>query len=436
MIKERDLSPKGSWFGLEDFRICSNHWDGWSFWGFSCGDCQCDTRRRDKCNKCKTLLWEFHHQQGRLARDDLRKAIRMAEDIALRCNQIPVGRRWFEQIVRLPRGTNGIVKRLTKHCRYPAVDLCMHCVRALGVPVYEEVATNVPVTYVSVGGGTAFEPADDPRRPYTFVATIDIDPLNPPNLENLQVHISEAYRECPIDNDTWIRPVKAEIDGGTLAITGRAWLMGNPLYWLDQPCDPPSCLEQGNFMATIDVYELNTNTEGITVADAGTVFLAERPPCGCGCCLPITLSTDPATITQTVGRGGIRNHRTGRAFPTFGVWDSVNQLWREDCCKCSNAGKVLFRFEAGMEKSCTGDYLAAITKISAGLLPSFCQKCCVDNSFLMHWATDLAAKNETTDEDSFNFTFRQLNHSIATTRGVIYGVEELKQHAVSRAIVF
>lgn len=359
----------------------------------------------------------------------------MAEDIALQCNQIPVGRRWFEQVKRLPRDGSGRVKRITNHCRYPAVDLCMKRLRALGVPVYEEVAVNVPVAFQSSGGGTAFEPAEDPRRPYTFVASIGIDPENPPNLDTLQVHISDAYRECPIDNDTWIRPAKFEIVDETLSVTGRAWLMGNPLYWLDEPSAPPSCINPAHFMATIDLYELNTNTEGITVADAGTVFLAERPPCGCGCCLPYPLSTDPAVITQTVGRGGIRNHMTGRAFPTFGVWDDTNQVWREDCCKCSNAGKVLFRFEAGMETSCTGDYLSAVSKIAAGLLPKLCKNCCKANSYLTHWSTDLAERDDSSGEDKYNFTFRQLNNTIATTRGVIYGVEELKKHAVVRAIV-
>lgn len=435
MIIPAGITPDGSYMGLEDFRIASKTWGGWEFWGFKCGGCSCSGSSHS-CNSCNKVLFEYHYQKNRLSRDDIRMAICAAEQKALQVLKIPVGRRWQEEVVRLPVSfKHRQIAHVAQDCRWPAVQLCLNKVRALGVPQYTKLNDDiVPVLYRTTNEGIAFQPLDDPATPYSFFTVF---PLPDPTIsvEDIQVHIHASYiiDGSPVpSNDTWIRPVEVSIEDGMIIVRGRAWMMGDPRYWEQGNCSPRDCTDIDEFMTGIDLYTLTTNTEGTTVEDAGIVLLSENPPCGCGCCVA-DVGTDPATMSKVVTRGGVRLYDTGMAYIGRATYDEDTQEWREDCCSCSNAQRALVRFEAGMTEACTGDYLKTISKLAAGCLPEICPNCCNDYTYLKHWAQDLTKRDN--GEETNAITYKMISNPYGTTRGIIYGIKELYRHRVQRALV-
>ena len=417
----------GNDLGLEQFRHYAKY-DPWSFWGWDC-DCNCG---KSGCSKCQAKLAGYYWQKNRVSRDDIAEAISMAEDFAWQLTKIPVGRKFFEETVRLPRnydGKNRYVTQANSVCMHPALQLCNNYVQQLGVPKHELLGT-ADVVYEDRQGNDPWADPNAPTCPVKFRATLQL--TSPVSLDEIQAHFATGDRvNADVDNNSYIRPVTVTLDGssGDVVVCGPAWMMGNPQNWeLGNTC--PSCLDKSAYVQQIELYRHYVCC-GTTLEDACALLLTEGRPCGCGCCCNDPVCGKTASPTC----GGVRIGKSGLVYVTGAVHNG--EKWAANCCKCcDNADSVCIRYVAGLDHkaACNGNYARLIAMLAIGLLPQICTGCCVDSSYFRHWAADLAEKDSGL-ESKFNFTFDDLNNPWGTTRGAIQAYKQISTMRVGRAVV-
>lgn len=411
---------------LEAWRLIAGL-NPWAFWGWDCSACGCNSSTHGK--KCK--IWdEYSHQNGRLGRDDIRQAILEAETKIRNYTHVPVGRNWFEETRPLT------TQQIRQDCLYPAIQLCNNHVIELGVPQLDVIAANEAVTLSKIDG-TAVNAGE---KPYFFTLTIGPAAIPSLDADEYQVHFSAANRLGGGSTSNRYR-IDAEITvtgtlaAGSITITGKAWQLADPLLHEDLDLCPLDPTVLTNYVTTLDIYRLHTNTEGQTVTDAHAELITENEPCACGC---KTTISDPAATSSAIGRGGVRHGKTGLVYIAEATHDGT--AFNEVCPECGRDLPVhaKVRYMAGVNKSeaCSGNWDRTVAKLAAGILPDICQDCRVDENFLGRYSLDLSLVPGDETQDRFTATFEQLNNIFGPTRGAIEAAQEIKTLKVQRALAF
>lgn len=422
---------------LEQFRqVLGYH--PYHFWGLVNSDIRVDSA-------CNTLLYEYNWQNTQaLGREAIREALENAENKLRDYLGYSIAPKYFEETVDYSRFYNPSLMRANISAdttgRYISQRLTNGYVQAMG---YEQLTLvgNDTVTYSDEDG----DGLDD-----TFTVSIATSVTDP---DKISVYFIAADRlNGEAVSDRWrISPVTVSISGGTVTITGKAWLLVRPILYegvtvTQNPLDPTVA---ANFASSLAIYNRTTNPDGETIYNAQCSLIWETLPCHgwwcyCGCnatTVPADSTYDPAAQAIAIGRVGIRNSRDGTVTgvsalrnATTGVWYQTPQEWREP-------DRIQFRYLAGYplehKREATGDsvpanngqvdskWITAVCRMAAAELPNRLCSCDRANAELYRWQFDLARVAGDNDEQ-YNITPAMLDNPFGTRRGHIYAWNTVK----------
>lgn len=394
---------------------------------------------------CNTLLYEYNWQNtDALGREALREALENAENKMRDYLGYSIAPKYFRETVQWPRFYNpGLVRSAMSSDpsgHYISQRLSNGYVSALG---YEQLTLigNAAITYSDTDG-------DGLNDKFSVsIATTVTDP------DKIAVYFVSADRlNGEGVSDRWrISPVTITISGGTVTITGKAWLLVRPILYEgvaveDNPLDPTVA---GNFATSLAVYNRTTNPDGETIYNAQASLIWETEPCHgwwcyCGCngtTVPADSSYDPAAVSIAIGRVGIRDAISGTVTAvtalrnaTTGIWSQSPQYWREP-------DRVEFRYLAGYplehNREATGDsvpsqngqvdkkWVTAVCRMAAAELPNRLCACDRANSELYNWQFDLSRAAGANDEQ-YATSEEILNNPFGTRRGHVYAWRTVK----------
>jgi hypothetical protein len=228
-----------------------------------------------------------------------------------------------------------------------------------------------------------------------------------------------------------VQPITVTISGGTVTVKGPKQLCVKPIKYEGvvnigaNGLDPSVA---GNFVATLDLYQRYTATDGNTVDTSQAVVIWETRPChGWACCCDgcVTASysgavSDVAATAQAVGRGGIRDARHGLITPVAELYNTAGQTWSSNsCCGGETPDRVIVRYLAGWPLGSDGlmqePYRTVVARLAAAELARPVCGCDSANRELYHWQFDLSQTAR--GDELFGISQENLNNPLGTRRG-------------------
>ena len=236
--------------------------------------------------------------------------------------------------------------------------------------------------------------------------------------------------------DDWrIRPITITISGGVATIRGRSWQVVKPILYegfASDAIDPDPTPITTTFVATLDIYQRTTNTNGNTVATSQAIITWETRPCHgwwccCdSCCTPDPYSGspyDPAAVAQAVARVGIRDARHGLITPAQASYDSTSGVWSSlDWSVCTQPDRVTVRYLAGFplgsDNLMQEPYRTVVARLAAAELARNVCGCEQANRALYYWQFDVSQTAR--GDELFGISPENLNNPLGTRRGQVY----------------
>lgn len=290
----------------------------WHFWGLA------DQQIVPVESKCSGLLFEYDWQGSDAAgRSSIREAIVRAEEKLLTYTGFRPAPAYVEDTLTWPRflaadqwryqGTDATGRRV-------GLVLNESYVQAIGIESLTLVDT------ATVAGGTlVYSDQLNTGFPDTFTITLPAPAGVLP--EQIAVYFSAADRDGEAAGGRWrIQPVRVQLTGGTLTITGRRWLVVRPNRYESPRGAPLDPTVAANFADSLDVYIRTTASGGTTPETSQAALIYESQPCGWG--WP-GYSSDPAGVRQVVARAGIRDATNGIITPAAAVYNTESGQWSD-----------------------------------------------------------------------------------------------------------
>ena len=399
----------------------------YQFWGLDNADVRLDSQ-------CNGVVYEYTFQSAGVGgRDDIRQALILAQEKLRSYLMYPIAPQYLSETVTYPSFYD---ERLMRYSPMGAdggwlsVTLPDGYVQAVGVESLTLVGTE-DVTYTDQFNTGTYD---------TFTLTIATDETDP---LKLAVYFSATDRFDDLEvGDQWkVEPVQISISGGIATITGRSWILIQPIlyeaYNRQNPLDPDTL---ANYVETLDVYVRTTNPNGTTTDDSQGVFLWDTTP-GWDwwgfCCQE---SSDPAAVARALARVGIKNSRLGIVIPGEAVYNESTEEWSATRPPwsgiCRPPQDVTVRYLAGYPLSSNGAIdtrLAhAVAYLAMAELPE--RICACDNANRTLYRYQQEINKTGTDQDTFAVTRAMLNNPLGNKMGHWYAWNEIQDLASPRGV--
>jgi len=399
----------------------------YQFWGLDNADVRLDSQ-------CNGVVYEYTFQSAGVGgRDDIRQALILAQEKLRSYLMYPIAPQYLSETVTYPSFYD---ERLMRYSPMGAdggwlsVTLPDGYVQAVGVESLTLVGTE-DVTYTDQFNTGTYD---------TFTLTIATDETDP---LKLAVYFSATDRFDDLEvGDQWkVEPVQISISGGIATITGRSWILIQPIlyeaYNRQNPLDPDTL---ANYVETLDVYVRTTNPNGTTTDDSQGVFLWDTTP-GWDwwgfCCQE---SSDPAAVARALARVGIKNSRLGIVIPGEAVYNESTEEWSATRPPwsgiCRPPQDVTVRYLAGYPLSSNGAIdtrLAhAVAYLAMAELPE--RICACDNANRTLYRYQQEINKTGTDQDTFAVTRAMLNNPLGNKMGHWYAWNDIQDLASPRVV--
>ena len=411
----------------------------WHFWQLASND----IAGLAVASKCNTVVYEHSWQSNSAGgREQIRDGIETAERRLFEYLYYRVNPQYVEKTFQYPRPADRRMQWLRPadaSGRWLSINAREGFIREIGTKAFEDLGDQTIAYSDSFGGGL--------NDTFTVTATVaaGTDP------DSIEVYFVSSDR---LDGagliDRWrVAPVNVSISGTTATITGRSWLLVQPvLYeaWNAQQLDPTV---SGNFVTELSVQRRYTETDGTTPQTAQAMLIWETDP-PYSCCPCITCNTspqfdpydqDPAAEAYALARAVIRDGRAGEIAVGESVYDSTNDRFvGVNWGLCRQPDRVQIRYYAGAQASEVddGNYLAGswdrtIARLAmAEMAPSRICACDNANQQLWRWQFDRARAAGVNDEQ-YSISKGDLGNPFGTFAGQIYAWNQVKNLALVSA---
>lgn len=237
-----------------------------------------------------------------------------------------------------------------------------------------------------------------------------------------------------------VQPVQVSLSGTTLTITGRAWLIVQPVRYLGYSGSVIDPTDAATFVSELEVATRAPNGNGTSVTTCVATLIYETSDCGrcwgpCCCGATGTVSSDPGTEGWVIARAGIRDGRLGLVTPAAAVYDPTAGTWSSAwCCDGSycDPDRVRLRYLAGypLDGPLAAHWQAVVVKLAAAELKRRICACRETNEKLHDLQMDMAL--ESTQTERYRRTEAQMNNPFGTRLGHIQAWLESKDHLIRR----
>jgi hypothetical protein len=305
-------------------------------------------------------------------------------------------------------------------------------IQALGIEQLTLLGTQT-VTLTQLGNGQPY---------YTFSLQQTVAAGQDPNEIAVYFQASDRLNSAPVGERWRIQPIDVQVSGTTATITGRAWLIVQPILYVGfsgaLPLDPTLTT---TFVTALEVYTRTTNGNGTSVESCQATLIYETNDCGacwgrCCCGSSGTTSSDPGTSGEVIARANIRDSRVGLITPAAAIYDPDTGLWRSEWC-CSGSycdpDRVTLRYLAGVPSESgqmASQWQSIVTKLAAAELKRRICACRDANERLHEFQLDAAL--ESTQTERYRRTDAQMNNPFGTRLGHIQAWLESKDYILRR----
>lgn len=420
------LLPLDLWFEVMGF----NRWHAWGF---------ADNELLSTANRaCSEVMFEDAPQSGDgLGREDIREAIRVAEDAIYRYASFYPAPKFYELSHAYGKLADKRFHRMgpfNADGRWKSITLNDSHVQDAGVEGLTLQQENAPVTLVDVN--------QDEYPEYFQIGPIATTLTDP---KEVAVYFSSTDRwdGSGVEERWRVEPLQVTISGGQLTIRGKPWLIGRPI--LSQGIEPSfiNAKDVENFASGLDVYRRFVDRSGTTTATSqGVIYWETRPchgwwcMCGTSCCSCTTdpfsgAVYDPRATASATARVGIRDSARGVVTPAEAVYDATNGVWNGfPTTICWEPDRVLLRLYAGYPLGPDGlmdrKLRTVIARLAASELQQSICGCAEAKRRVYHWQMDLSKVGA--DKELFAISPSQLDNPLGTRRGHWFAWNFIENH--------
>lgn len=371
---------------------------------------------------CAPVLYQYSWQQAdQVGRDEISRAIQQAESVLGTYLGYDVAPTWKTKTLPYPHHYDTLLSRyvpVDAASRFVSVNLDDGYVNAVGVETLTLIQANVAVVLSDKDGDGIND-------------TFTVGPVATSVTDSSEIVLSfsstERYDSQPFDGENYkIDALKATISGGTVTITGPAWVLVKPVLYQGFATDAIDPSVSGNFAATVDIYRHWTDPTGTSTSTSQAVLIWNTIPCSCWGfgAPPVNVnSQDPAGRAYSVARCGIRDSRNGVVLPAEAVYDTSTAQWYATWPSvCRNPDSVLIRYNAGLplvNGQIDMRWQVVIARLAAAELAR--PICACDSqqtrAEIHRWQYDLARTSGAADEIYGAISPGDLDNPLGTRRG-------------------
>ena len=260
------------------------------------------------------------------------------------------------------------------------------------------------------------------------------------NPDEIALYYSAGDRimSLPLSEEHRIKPISVSISGGVATIQVRAWQMVKPIKHEGFDTEDLDPAVAGNFLSTVDVYRVYTNTAGTTVNDCQVKLIWETRPYP-SYAQPAQNAEDPSATASAMARGTLRNGKLGIIGIGEAVYDSGSGEWIKTSIpdlvyppdRLEVRYKAGYPLENGRVASLfkTVDFRMAIAELSRPAAAARDQ-----NSEIATWQFDMARTGGANSEAYGAISMEDLANPFGTRRGHVYAWKEVKALRLMRGV--
>jgi len=420
-----------SLLSLEEFRQRLGI-NPWHFFGLSA-----DVGIAEVTSNCNDIVSKYSYQAVEACgRDDIEQAIETAEARLFELLNFWPAPKYTEKTFPFPQYPDRRVSNIGYMAgdgRWQTVNVGEGYIQQVGVQTRTLIEANRPVTYSDLDG-------DGLNETFSLTVATSVTDVN-----EIALYFSSTARwDNSAVGEQWrVRPVNVSISGGTATITGSAWLTVRPvLYEGALATEGLDIQTAGNFVTTLDVYWLYINPEGTTVDTAQEKLTWETQPWPYYCVFdPTTNDTDPAAEAYAIGRGSIRDAKTGAIVTGRAVYNTTTGVWSAPGWpgyQTRPPDRVMLRYEAGkplVNQRMEYKMQVLVARLAAAELTRPICACDAANRSLYEWQFDLARTSGANDESYGAISPEDLSNPLGTRRGQVFAWKEIKQTMLVQGMV-
>lgn len=424
------MSEDSPMLPLETFRDQMG-FNPWFFWGMSDNEnLRPGSGAGTGLQGCRQVVKEYSWQGVDSAgRSDIRKAITRAEkDLAQYLEYWPAPK-YLEETLDWPKLAD---RRFFRGGPYDSDD------RWLNVQLstrYVQLAGVEERSVISSGASVVF--TDEDGDGYLDLATIGpivTSATSDPREVAVYFTSSDRFTNPPLSERWRVAPLTSTFSGGSLTITGPAWIFVKPKLLVgvnvaDLP--PGTASSSSSFVSTVDVYRRYTKTDNTDVNSSQGVIVWETRPwhgwwCLCGSCQTDPFSgadTDPSATARSLARVGVRNSERGVVTPAEAVLNTSTGFFESmNWWVCEQPDRVTIRYLAGYPLDSDGQmnprYRELVAILSAAHLNRPISGCAEANRYLAYWQQDLSKTGN--DRETYATSEDVLTNPFGSRRGHVY----------------
>lgn len=284
----------------------------------------------------------------------------------------------------------------------------------------------------------------------TATITITVPAGTDPASIRVYFQATDRLNNAAVGDDWRIMPVYVSIasDGVTCTIYGKSYLFGVPANYenytswnvatgISTGLDPNVA---SNFVTNVEVYTYVISSVGQSLSNSQAVLYWETEPCHgqwcmCDSCqsttfVPASSIDDPAAISYSIARSGIRNARLGMLTPAAAVMDPTTLIWSEvPWGILRDPDRVELRYTAGWPLGSDGNldkrWWVVVGRLAAAELTHAVAACNEANRELYRWQFD-AARAGGRHEEQYKIAPEDLICPFGTRYGQIYAWKNTK----------
>lgn len=413
----------------------------WHFWGMK------DDNLLKLTSACNRTIPQYAWQAADMpSREALKQAIIAAEARLREHLRFSVGLRFIEETIQYPRPqSNGqqYAASIGTDGRWLPVFATENHVQKMGVETLTAIELNSAVT-----------PSDRDGDGYNDTFTLSVaTTVTDPN--EIAIYFSSADRKHttdPVAEEYRVAPVKIEIDSGTLTVTGPMWILVRPVKYEGLQAQGLNPATAGVYATTLDIYRRYCDPTGTTIDTAQAVLIWETepyPPWAVCCGDGLTFadgSADPSAEAYAIARCVIRDGRLGVIGAGQAAYDATTGLWNGTAWGTyRQPDRIKLRYQAGVAIDALGDvglhtfehgaWDTIVARLACAELPQRQWACDDANQEIYRWQFDRARAAGANDEQ-YRIGDRDLNNPFGTAAGAIYAWNQVKNLAITRAVLF
>lgn len=383
-------------------------------------------------SKCNSLVHEYSWQDAEAAgRDNVREAIALSHQRLAEHLGYWVGPHYVETVVPYPRLADPRMQRFVDvdaRARRVALQLPEGRIDSFGVETFLSIDPAAAVVLSDSYGDGVID---------TFTLTVNLAGVDA-EADEIAVYFASCDRldGDPIGERWEIAPINVSITGVTATITGRSWLIVEPVLYQGVNSAPLDPADVSIYVSELAVVKHYANPDGTTIDNAQAVLIWETDPAQCAipCCGLEFASgySDPHAEGYALARVGIRDAERGWVHPGESILNA-DGTWSEiDWSGCKPPDRALLRYKAGAAWSTA--WRQTVARLAAAELSRAICACDAANQELYRWQFDLSRAAGANDEQ-YQISPADLANPLGTRAGQVFAWKRIESQRLTRAYI-